>query len=118
MGKARSIVLRPCGSLSGRGYGGGSYRLSLGERPGRGAGAAYLAYQGSRPRHQRRCAMIADVPRHITQRILDGEGPIQVWREYRCLSIPALAKKVGLNPAAVMELEIEGQGADGALLTD
>ena len=61
--------------------------------------------------------MIADVPRHIRQRILDGEGPVQVWREYRCLSIPALAKKVGLNPAAVMELEIEGQGADGALLT-
>jgi transcriptional regulator with XRE-family HTH domain len=62
--------------------------------------------------------MIEEAPRHIGQRISDGEGPIQVWREHRCIPITALAKKVGLSPAAMMELEIEGQGADGALLTD
>lgn len=62
--------------------------------------------------------MIEEAPRHIGQRILDGEGPIQVWREHRCISIATLAKKVGLSPAAMIELEIEGQGADGALLTD
>jgi transcriptional regulator with XRE-family HTH domain len=62
--------------------------------------------------------MIEEAPRHIGQRISDGEGPIQVWREHRCISIATLAKKVGLSSAAVMELEIERQGADGALLID
>jgi transcriptional regulator with XRE-family HTH domain len=55
-------------------------------------------------------------PHHITKRILEGEGPIQVWRERRCMPLATLAKRVGISPSALMELEIEGQAADAALL--
>ena len=55
--------------------------------------------------------MIEEAPCHIMQRILEGEGPIKVWREHRCIPIAALANKVGLSSAEMIELEIEGQGA-------
>ena len=60
---------------------------------------------------------MTEVPRHITQRILEGEGALQVWREHRCIPIATLARKVGISPSALMELESEGQSPDLDLLT-
>lgn len=45
------------------------------------------------------------VPASIVNRILDGENPIRVWREYRGLSAAALAQQAGISAAYLSELE-------------
>jgi transcriptional regulator with XRE-family HTH domain len=58
------------------------------------------------------------MPGYIIQRMLEGEGPIQVWRSQRAMTIDALAKRVGISAAALVELETEGQRADSDALAD
>lgn len=61
-----------------------------------------------------RAAMLAEaraeageeyVPHDLVQRILDGDAPLRVWREYRGLSQQALADRVGLSKMTISSLE-------------
>ncbi len=58
------------------------------------AGAAYL-----RTRDQE------SVPDEIVERLLNGENPVRVWREYRGLSLRSLAEHVGSSPSVLSDIE-------------
>jgi DNA-binding Xre family transcriptional regulator len=45
------------------------------------------------------------VPSEIVNRILDGENPVRVWRDHRNLSAKTVAKKAGISPAYLSEIE-------------
>jgi ribosome-binding protein aMBF1 (putative translation factor) len=45
------------------------------------------------------------LPADMVDRILDGEAPLRVWREYRGLTQTALAAKVGTSVATINRLE-------------
>jgi ribosome-binding protein aMBF1 (putative translation factor) len=45
------------------------------------------------------------VPSEFANRILDGENPVRVWREYRGMSAKDLAAKTGLSPAYISQIE-------------
>jgi len=45
------------------------------------------------------------VPVAIVEQLSSGEAPVRVWREYRGLSLRALAKEAGLSPALLSEIE-------------
>ena len=45
------------------------------------------------------------VPQEIANRLIDGENPIRVWREYRGLSGRALAEAAGLSAAYLSQIE-------------
>jgi predicted transcriptional regulator len=45
------------------------------------------------------------IPGEIANRLLDGDSPIRVWREYRGLSGRALGDKAGVSTAYLSELE-------------
>ena len=45
------------------------------------------------------------IPGEFADRILDGENPVRIWREYRGLSIKALAEKVGISAAYLSQIE-------------
>jgi ribosome-binding protein aMBF1 (putative translation factor) len=45
------------------------------------------------------------VPDATVGRLIDGENPIRVWREYRGLSLRALAARVGTSPSALSDME-------------
>jgi DNA-binding XRE family transcriptional regulator len=45
------------------------------------------------------------LPAEMVDRILDGEPPLRVWREYRNLTQTALAAKVGTSEATISRLE-------------
>jgi ribosome-binding protein aMBF1 (putative translation factor) len=45
------------------------------------------------------------VPAEFANRILDGENPVRVWREYRGMSAKDLAAKTGLSPAYISQIE-------------
>lgn len=45
------------------------------------------------------------VPAEFVNRILDGENPVRVWREYRGMSAKDLAAKAGLSPAYISQIE-------------
>ncbi len=45
------------------------------------------------------------VPQPVVQRLLAGENPVLVWREYRKLTAESLAKKAGLSRAYVTQIE-------------
>jgi DNA-binding XRE family transcriptional regulator len=45
------------------------------------------------------------VPANVVDRLLAGEPPIRVWREYRGLSASALAEMLDVTPAHVSKLE-------------
>lgn len=45
------------------------------------------------------------IPASIVNRMLDGENPIRVWREYRGLTAAALAQQAGISAAYLSELE-------------
>jgi DNA-binding XRE family transcriptional regulator len=59
-----------------------------------------------------RLAMIEDavtsgerVPAVIVERLSSGEMPVRVWREYRGLSLRALAREAKISPALLSEIE-------------
>ena len=45
------------------------------------------------------------VPQAMVQRLLTGEHPVLVWREYRKLTAEALAQRAGLSRAYVTQIE-------------
>ena len=45
------------------------------------------------------------VPSHVADRLIDGESPLRVWREYRALSQSALARISGVNRVQIVEIE-------------
>ncbi|HJU16961.1 MAG TPA: helix-turn-helix transcriptional regulator [Stellaceae bacterium] len=56
------------------------------------------------------------VPIELVDRLLAGENPIQVWREYRGLNLTALAAAAGIGKGYLSQLESgERQGPVGTL---
>ena len=45
------------------------------------------------------------IPAEVVNRMLDGEPPVTVWREYRGMTQAALAKAAGLSTAYVSQIE-------------
>ncbi|MEO8669415.1 MAG: helix-turn-helix transcriptional regulator [Bauldia sp.] len=45
------------------------------------------------------------VPAEFANRILDGENPIRVWREFRRMTAAALAKKAGIARPYLTQME-------------
>lgn len=45
------------------------------------------------------------IPAEYVYRILDGENPVAVWREYRGLTAKALAEAVGITQAYLSQIE-------------
>ncbi|HSK38964.1 MAG TPA: helix-turn-helix transcriptional regulator, partial [Arenibaculum sp.] len=45
------------------------------------------------------------LPLDQAKRIMDGENPVRVWREYRGLSLRGLAAKAGIGPSYLSEIE-------------
>jgi ribosome-binding protein aMBF1 (putative translation factor) len=45
------------------------------------------------------------VPSAVVQRLVDGENPITIWREYRGLSVSALAAKSGISQSYLSQIE-------------
>jgi helix-turn-helix protein len=64
--------------------------------------ADILAAQGA---ETRRLAGEEYVPAELVDRILDGENPLRVWRQYRNLSLKQLAEKSGVGLSYISELE-------------
>ena len=59
--------------------------------------AATAAYQSTRDQES--------VPAEMVDRLLAGEKPVKVWREYRGLSQRALAARTGLNFTYLSQIE-------------
>ena len=45
------------------------------------------------------------IPAEIVNRILDGEHPIKVWREFNGMTQEMLARKTGISKAYISQLE-------------
>lgn len=45
------------------------------------------------------------IPSEFVERLIAGENPITVWREYRGLTISALAEKAGLSQSYLSQIE-------------
>ena len=45
------------------------------------------------------------VPAEIANRLLDGENPVRVWREYRGISVKDLAAEAGLSQPYLSQIE-------------
>lgn len=45
------------------------------------------------------------VPAEFADRIIDGENPLRVWREYRGFSQSSLAKASGVNRVQIADIE-------------
>ena len=54
---------------------------------------------------ERRNAGEEYVPAELVNRILDGENPLRVWRQYRKLSLKQLAEMSGVGLSYISELE-------------
>jgi len=54
---------------------------------------------------ERRNAGEEYVPAELVNRILDGENPLRVWRQYRKLSLKQLAEQSGVGLSYISELE-------------
>lgn len=55
------------------------------------------------------------VSSEFAERILEGENPVRVWREYRGLSVKELAEKAEINSAYLSQ--IEGGAREGSVST-
>ena len=55
------------------------------------------------------------VPQAVADRLLGGEHPIRVWREYRKLTQAELASRTGIRPAYLSQ--IEGGVRNGSIST-
>ena len=45
------------------------------------------------------------IPAEYVNRMIDGENKIRVWREYRGLTVKALAETAGVTPAYLSQIE-------------
>lgn len=45
------------------------------------------------------------IPTEVVQRIIDGEPPVRVWREYRELTVDELASAANVSKDLVIEVE-------------
>lgn len=54
---------------------------------------------------ERRLAGEEYVPAEMVNRILDGENPVRVWRQYRGMTLEQLAKAVGFSVSYLSDLE-------------
>jgi DNA-binding XRE family transcriptional regulator len=45
------------------------------------------------------------IPADVVDRLLDGDNPVRVWREYRGLAAGDLAKACGVTAAAISQIE-------------
>ena len=45
------------------------------------------------------------IPDAVVGRLLDGENPVRVWREYRGVSLRSLADQAGISPSALSDTE-------------
>jgi len=45
------------------------------------------------------------LPADLVDRLLSGENPLRVWREYRGLTIKALATETGVAPSYLSQIE-------------
>jgi DNA-binding XRE family transcriptional regulator len=55
------------------------------------------------------------VPSEVVDRLLAGETPIRVWREFRGLTATELAARIGVTPAHVSKIET-GKGEPSVAL--
>jgi len=56
------------------------------------------------------------VPDEFAGRLLDGESPVRVWREYRGMSLRALAAQAHMSASALSNLETKkSEGRPDAL---
>ena len=55
------------------------------------------------------------IPARFAERILDGESPARVWREYRGISVKELAASAAISAAYLSQ--IEGRSRNGSLAT-
>ena len=58
------------------------------------------------------------VPSGVTYAILDGDNPIRVWREYRCLTQQQLADMAGINKAYLSQIETGKRTGTAKVLTN
>lgn len=52
----------------------------------------------------------------LVERLLDGQNPLRVWREYRGMSTAALASAAGVTPSAISQVETGKRGLSVDLL--
>ncbi|MDA0261743.1 MAG: helix-turn-helix transcriptional regulator [Proteobacteria bacterium] len=55
------------------------------------------------------------VPFNLLTRILAGDNPIRVWREYRCLTQGELADRAGVDRSHLSRLEARETGSGNAV---
>jgi DNA-binding XRE family transcriptional regulator len=56
------------------------------------------------------------VPAAIADRLIAGENPVRVWREYRGLTPTVLAERVGITPPYLSQLEHDRRRASHVVL--
>jgi ribosome-binding protein aMBF1 (putative translation factor) len=52
------------------------------------------------------------VPAEFMERLVNGENPVRVWREYRGLSVEELAERAGIPANRLTEIENGQRGAN------
>jgi len=56
------------------------------------------------------------VPHEVVRRLVNGDSPLRVWREYRALTQATLARKAGIDKTYLSQLETgRKQGSVAAL---
>jgi len=56
------------------------------------------------------------IPAAVVDRLLDGENPVRVWREFRGITASELAKTCGVTAAAISQIEGGKRKSSVALL--
>lgn len=56
------------------------------------------------------------IPAGVVDRLLDGDNPVRVWREYRGISAADLAKGCGVTAAAISQIESGKRASSVAVL--
>lgn len=56
------------------------------------------------------------IPSEVMDRLLDGDNPVRVWREFRSLSAAELAHACGVTAAAISQIESGKRRPSVALL--
>ena len=55
-------------------------------------------------------------PPDLVERLVDGQNPLRVWREYRGMTIAALASAAGVTSSAISQVEAGKRGLSVDLL--